>query len=150
MAELELRPITLKVGNEFISLNHRHNGRVTGWKFGVGLCRDETLVGVGMGGRPVSRHMDDGVTLEVTRVCTLGDRNANSMIYGALLRAGRALGYQRIITYTLESEGGSSLKAVGFVVDAVSPGGEWDTPTRRRRSSGEVGYTPEPKLRWVA
>ena len=55
-------------------------------------------------GRPVSRYLDDGLTLEVNRLCTTGAENACSMLYGAAARAARAMGYQKIITYTLDTE----------------------------------------------
>jgi len=146
---LILVPISLKQAKEFVSKHHRHNQPPVGWKWGVGLQTGETLVGVAMAGRPVARLLDDGLTLEITRVCTLGDKNANSMLYGAALRAGRALGYRRFVTYTLESESGASLRAVGFKDDGKAGGGEWNRPNRKRKASQEVGYSPEPKVRWT-
>ena len=72
----------------------------TGHKFSVGVANeDDVLVGVAMVGRPVARHYDDGLTLEVNRTCTDGTRNANSMLYGAAWKASSALGYKRLITY---------------------------------------------------
>lgn len=112
---LELVPITLATAKEFIAKHHRHNKPPTGWKFGVGLRLDTQLVGVATAGRPVARHFDDGRTLEVNRTCTLGEKNANSMLYGAIWRSAKAMGYLRCITYTQADETGSSLKAAGFV-----------------------------------
>jgi hypothetical protein len=63
----------------------------------------------------VARHYDDGKTLEVNRTCTDGTRNANSMLYGAVWRAARAMGYVRCITYTQHDESGASLRAAGWV-----------------------------------
>lgn len=83
--------------------------------FQVGLAIEEQLVAVAIAGTPVSRNLMDGRTLEVTRVCTLGHHNAASMLYGAVARAAAALGYQRLITYTIETEPGSSPKGAGFV-----------------------------------
>ena len=83
-------PITLKQAREFIAELHRHNKPPTGWKFGVGLHLDGALIGVATAGRPVARHYDDGLTLEVNRTCTDGTRNANSMLYGAVWRAAKA------------------------------------------------------------
>jgi hypothetical protein len=72
------------------------------------------LVGVAMCGRPIARHFDDGLTLEVNRTCTDGAENANSMRYGACWRAAKAMGYRRLITYTQANESGASLRAAGF------------------------------------
>ena len=108
-------PITLAQAKAFIAAHHRHNKPPTGWKFGVGLHLDGALVGVATAGRPVARHYDDGLTLEVNRTCTDGTRNANSMLYGAVWRAAKAMGYRRCITYTQADETGASLRAAGWV-----------------------------------
>ncbi|EBZ0012553.1 hypothetical protein D5X65_02930 [Salmonella enterica subsp. enterica serovar Suberu] len=111
-----ITPITLRKAQDFIALHHRHNKPPRGHKFSVGLQDDNgVLVGVATAGRPVARHFDDGVTLEVNRTCTTGERNANSMLYGAVWRAARAMGYHRCITYTQANESGASLHAAGFV-----------------------------------
>lgn len=114
MAAMQLRPITLAEARRFVGEHHRHNIPPVGWKWGVGVECDGQLVGVAVASRPVARGLDDGRTLEITRSCTDGTRNANSMLYGAITRAARALGYARLVTYTLASEPGSSLKASGF------------------------------------
>lgn len=87
---------------------------VTGHKFSIGCVADGELVGVVIAGRPVSRYLDDGLTLEVTRLCSTGEKNACSILYGAAARAARAMGYRRIITYTLDSEDGTSIRAAGW------------------------------------
>lgn len=107
-------PITLARAKAFVKEHHRHNKPPTGWKFGVGLMNGDIMVGVGTAGRPVARHLDNGVTLEINRTCTDGTKNANSMIYGALWRAAKAMGYTRCITYTQADEDGASLRAVGW------------------------------------
>lgn len=107
-------PITFRQACEFISQLHRHNKPPVGHKFSVGLKINGVLVGVAMAGRPIARHFDDGLTLEVNRTCTDGTRNANSMLYGAVRRAAWGMGYQRIITYTQADESGASLRAAGF------------------------------------
>ena len=67
-----------------------------------------------------------------TRSCTLAP-NANSMLYAAAWRAAKALGYQRLITYTLASESGSSLRAAGYrVVAERGPRRGWSVPSRPR------------------
>lgn len=120
----------------------------------MGLRRGEVLVAVGMAARPVGRGLDDGVTLEVSRVCTLGDHNAASMVYGALCRAAEALGHRRAVTYTREDEPGTSLRASGFEVDAMLPArAGWDAPTRRRQTTNLFGERIHDqgvgRVRWV-
>jgi hypothetical protein len=149
---LETIPIDYPTACAFINKHHRHHLPPQGWKFGIG-CADENgqVVGVVTVGRPVSRHRDDGLTLEVTRCCTDGSRNACSMLYGAAWRASRAMGYRELITYTLASEGGASLRASGYQCigeaggkpewwasrnrEVKGPGGQkllWSTTTRRK------------------
>ena len=108
-------PVTLREACAFIAEHHRHNKPPRGWKFGVGLQVNGQLVGVATAGRPIARHFDDGLTLEVNRTCTDGTRNANSMLYGAIWRAAKAMGYRRCITYTQADETGASLRAAGWV-----------------------------------
>jgi hypothetical protein len=98
---LLLQPINYDEACKFIDLHHRHHSPPQGWKFGIAVSKDEEIVGVITVGRPISRHRDDGWTLEVTRCCTDGTKNAASMLYGAARRATFALGYKRLITYTL-------------------------------------------------
>lgn len=112
---MKVVPISFKQARQFIAEHHRHNKPPVGWKFGVGLQVDERLIGCATAGRPVARHYDDGLTLEVNRTCTDGTRNANSMLYGAVWRAAKAMGYRRCITYTQADETGASLRAAGWV-----------------------------------
>lgn len=122
---MNIVPITLRQASAFILLHHRHNKPPRGWKFGVGLMSVE-LVGVATAGRPVARALDDGLTLEVNRTCTDGTANANSMLYGAVWRAGKAMGYRRCITYLQHDEPGTSLKAAGWVkVKDLPARGSW-------------------------
>lgn len=129
---LALQPITYSEACDFISLHHRHHLPPQGWKFGIAVNDGEKVVGVITVGRPVARHYDDGWTLEVTRCCTDGTRHACSMLYGAAWRAAKALGYQRLITYTLASEPGTSLKAAGWREIGRAGGGSWNCPSRPR------------------
>lgn len=108
---LEICPISLKEANAFVEQYHRHHKPVTGHKFSIGCTDGEKIVGVAIVGRPVSRYLDDGWTLEVNRLCTDGTRNACSMLYAAAWRAARAMGYHKLITYILDSENGASLRA---------------------------------------
>ena len=146
--KLHLVPLKQKVAKEWIREHHRHSGVPVGDVIRVGVASGEELVGVGMAGRPVARGLDDGETLEITRICVLdGYENACSMLYGALCRAGGALGYTRAYTYTLAEESGASVRASNFKMDAMLPGrATWDTPSRERNTEKR----PEgPKTRWV-
>jgi hypothetical protein len=106
--------IGLDEANTFVAQHHRHHKPVQGHIFSVGAALGESIVGVVIVGRPVSRHRDDGITAEVTRLCTDGTRNACSFLYGAAARAAFALGFKRIGTYILASEPGTSLTASGW------------------------------------
>lgn len=149
---LQLVPVTFREARAFIAQHHRHNDAPHYWKWGVGLQNGRGLVGVAVAGHPVGRFLNDGFTIEISRVCTLGDENANSRLYGAVLRAAKALGYRRAITYTLPSESGASLKAVGFTMETDEAGGPWSMPSRPRITEnlfGETKYEPGPKCRWT-
>ena len=143
---LSLVPISLREANEFVRLRHRHHGPTAGHKFSIGVQADGRLVGVAICGRPVSRFLDDGYTLEVNRLCTDGSKNACSMLYGAAIRAARAMGYRKVVTYILDSECGSSLKASGFVCEGSAGGMEW---TGRSRPKDRNQYPHQMKTRWV-
>lgn len=120
---LRILPVTLEQANDFVRRFHRHNKPVVGARFCVGVSLAGELVGVAIVGRPVAPKLDDGLTVEITRVCTDGTRNASSMLYGACRKASRAMGYDRIFTYTLPEEGGASLRAAGFKLDKDDAGG---------------------------
>lgn len=143
---LSLVPVSLRKANEFVRLRHRHHGPTAGHKFSIGVQADGRLVGVAICGRPVSRFLDDGYTLEVNRLCTDGSKNACSMLYGAAVRAARAMGYRKVVTYILDSECGSSLKASGFVCEGPAGGMEW---TGRSRPKDRGQYPHQMKTRWV-
>lgn len=148
---LRVIPVTLESANDFVRRLHRHNKPVVGAKFCIGVANSE-LVGVAIVGRPVAPKLDDGLTAEITRVCTDGTPNAASMLYGACRKASRAMGYDRIFTYTLPEEGGASLRAAGFKLDKDDAGGSASMWHNRD------GRTVEPvgndliggKWRWAA
>lgn len=144
-ADLCIIPLSLREANNFVLLYHRHHKPVVGMKFAVGVMSRGEIVGVAIAGRPVSRHLDDGLTLEINRTCTDGTPNANSKLYGTVTRIGKEMGYRRIITYTLPEESGASLRAVGWRCDGEAGGGNWNCPTRPRQDSDLQGR----KLRWV-
>jgi hypothetical protein len=141
---LSLIPLELGEANAFVAQHHRHHGPVTGHKFSLGAVLAGSIVGVSIIGRPNARAMQDGMTLEITRLATDGTRNASSFLYGASCKAIFALGYRRVSTYTLKTESGASLRAVGFRIAAEVKGRSWNCPSRPR-----VDKTPkQDKFRW--
>jgi hypothetical protein len=143
-------PVTFAEACAFITEHHRHHKPPRGMKFALGVEHDGVLVGVATVGRPVARHYDDGLTLEVNRTCTDGTSNANSALYGAAWRAAKALGYTRLITYTQEGENGSSLRGAGWRVVADRPSrGSWATASVALRSLRDpVGSGGVPRRLW--
>lgn len=176
---LELRPITMREAKEAVARWHRHNRPPTGGLFAVAATDGAKVVGVVIAGRPVARALQDGLTVELTRLATGGHRNACSFLYGAARRAAAALGYRRVYTYTLApefhemtpeeadfvsegcpnfkekltGESGASVRAAGFVADAVlKPRPTWSHPSRPRVQTDLFGTEQRPteaKVRWV-
>lgn len=147
-ASLLLAPITLREARAFVARLHRHHAPPQGGIFAIAVADSACRVrGVAIVGRPVSRVLQDGGwTAEVTRLCTDGARNACSMLYAAAWRACRAMGYRRLVTYTLASESGASLRAAGWRLVGEAGGGTWS-----RRSRPRVDLHPtQLKLRWEA
>lgn len=143
---LELQPIDFKEAVAFVRQHHRHHEPPVGWKFGIAANDGSKVVGVIMVGRPVARHLDDGYTLEVTRCCVDGTKHAASMLYGAAWRAAKALGFRRLITYTLKTELGTSLKAAGWTALYEVRGRSWSCPSRPRVDTHPLGQ----KTLWEA
>ncbi|MCI7301304.1 hypothetical protein NIA71_01225 [Ihubacter massiliensis] len=139
---MEIRPITFRQACDFVSQHHRHHKPTVGCKFSIGIFKNNTIVGVAICGRPVSRYLDDGTVCEINRCCTDGTRNACSALYGACCRIAKAMGYKKIITYTLQSEPGTSLRASGFTCEGTAGGKHW---TGVRKGGGP----PEMKNRWT-
>lgn len=131
-ARLELVPVTFADADEFCRRHHRHHLPSAGHKFSIGVARDGELVGVVTVGRPVSRGFDDGWTLEATRLTVTDAKNGCSMLYSAAWRAARALGWRRLITYTLAAESGVSLRAAGWRVIGEVKGRSWNCKSRPR------------------
>ena len=141
---LYLTPLSLREANAFVDRHHRHHKAVTGHKFSIGCSQDDQLVGVAIMGRPVSRYLDDGLTLEVNRLCTTEEKNVCSMLYAAAARAAKAMGYRKIITYTLDTEPGTSLRAAGWMCAGPAGGVRW---TGSRRPAADL-CPPQKKLRY--
>ena len=141
---LAIKPIHLKDAKEFVRKYHRHNIPPVGGKFAVSCYDGDRLCGVAICGRPTARHSDNGATLEIYRNCTDGTKNACSKLYGACVRIARGMGYEKVITYTLESENGASLRAANFKLAGIAGGVAW-TGTRKR----DYYISPEEmKNRW--
>jgi len=139
-------PVTFPQAKEFITDWHRHHRPPAGHKFSFGVADGDVLVGVAVVGRPVSRMLDDGHTLEVTRVATDGTRNACSLLYAAAWQAAKALGYRRLITHPQASETGASLRGAGWrVVASRPPQPGWNRPSRPR---ADHGIDHVARLRW--
>ncbi len=142
----EIRPITLREANRFVAAHHRHHRPPRGHRWSLACYDGDTLRGVAICGRPLARHLDDGLTNEVLRLCTDGTRNACSFLLGAVRRAALALGYRRTLTYTLMAEEGASLRGAGWEQTATTDARSWNRPKRARADLHPVGL----KRRWEA
>jgi len=142
---MRLRPITLRAANAFIAEHHRHHKPVRGCNFCLSVVDTHgEILGVAVVGRPLARMLDDGLTAEVTRLCVkAGVPHACSMLYSAAARACRAIGYQHIISYILESESGVSLLAAGWTFEKTGSGGSWSRSSRAR-----ISTNTQPKKRF--
>ena len=155
---LTIKPLDLKAANAYVLNNHRHNGKVLVHRFSIGCYEGDRLCGVAICGNPSARKLDDGQTIEVKRVCTDGTKNACSILYGRCARIAKEMGYGRIITYILQSECGTSLRASGWEIEAENVGGGekgWNVPSRPREvvsinlfGEEEVHYPLEKKTRY--
>ena len=146
--KMKVTPINLDEANAFVAEHHRHHKPVPGAKICVAVSEEDVVRGVAIVGRPVARHLDDGWTVEVNRCCTDGTKNACSMLYATAWKAARAMGYTSLITYTLESEGGASLRGAGWrcVGQTSTANRGWNTPSRPRVDTHPL----QQKLKWSA
>lgn len=144
---MRVSPVTLREAKAFVLAHHRHHDPPVGGLFAIAAAVGGEVVSVVIVGRPVARLLIDGYTAEVTRLCARpGSPNACSMLYAAAWRAGRAMGYRRLVTYTLAEEGGSSLRAAGWRLIGEAGGGTWDRKSRPRVDT----HPTQAKLRWEA
>lgn len=140
---LQLAEIPQREAKAFVSKHHRHNKPPAGWRWGHAVYNGPDLVAVAMVGRPVARALDPDKTVEINRLCVDPDlpgglvRNACSMLYGAAAREAKRRGFHRVITYTLETERGTSLRASGYVATATVKGRSWSCSSRRRRDQSQ-------------
>jgi hypothetical protein len=141
---LDHRPLTLADACAFVTKLHRHHRAPVGHKFSLGAFEGDRLCGVAIIGRPVARLIDHTTTLEITRLCTDGTKDAASFLLGRARAAVFALGYRKLITYTLPSEGGASLRGAGYQLVGQRGGGTWSCPSRPRTDKAPT----EPKFLW--
>ena len=157
---LTIRPISIHDANVFVEQHHRHHGIKTGCRFAIACYEDEQLHGVAICSNPVARNADDGLTLEVSRLCTDGTYNACSILYAACARIAKEMGFQKIQTYILESESGTSLKASGWECEGPagreSWNGKWISNRQQERERNkqltlfeEKRPPEEMKTRWA-
>lgn len=132
-SRLTVVPCDFDEANAFIARHHRHHRPLKFHKFSLAVADEAGEIrAVCMVNRPTARMLDDGMTLEVTRLASDGCPNACSCLYGAAWRAAKALGYGKLITYILESESGTTLKASGWKLIGKRGGGSWNMPSRPR------------------
>jgi len=149
-AKVDVIPVTLPMANRVVARLHRHHAPIPGgfaWWCVAGVCGGVT-VGVAIAGRPTNRNNDDGQTVEVLRVATDGTPNACSALLGACARAAKAIGARRIITYTLTSESGSSLRGAGWVCEVADTGVSWWTHAGTRTPAVARDHMAVSKSRW--
>jgi hypothetical protein len=139
--------VTLREARLYVTRHHRHHEAPAGGLFAIGACEAGAIVGVVIVGRPVARLLQiDDYTAEVTRLCSDGSRNVCSLLYAGAWRAARAMGYRRLVTYTLASEGGASLRGAGWRCVGEAGGGTWSRKARPRVDT----HPTQIKLRWEA
>ncbi len=138
--------MTLRAARDYVNENHRHHRAPQGGLFAVGCEVEGVTVGCAIVGKPVARMLNDGKTVEITRLCTNGTRNACSFLYRVCVRVARAMGYERVLTYTLADESGASLRGAAFEITRRTEGGSWSRPSRGRIDK----HPTQKKLRWEA
>jgi hypothetical protein len=146
---MTLCPITIRQAHAVVGMHHRHNAPTAGGRFALGAKLDGKLVAVAIVGRTTARLLHDDLTAEISRLCALPDAppHACSFLYGACRRVWQAMGGRRIVTYTLQSESGASLRAAGFVKAATFHGAQWG---RAKRPRSEMAVCGQSKFRWEA
>ena len=131
--------MSIQEANEFVANFHRHSKPTQGGKFAIGAS-SHGLFGVAIVGRPIARRLDDGYTAEVLRVCVSPNapKNTCSFLYGRCWRIWQQMGGMKMITYTLQSESGSSLRGVGWKI--MGETGGWNE---------NKGWTTRPNRDWL-
>lgn len=143
---LTVEPMTLRAARQYVDANHRHHRAPQGGLFAVGARLGADIVGCAIVGKPVARMLNDGHTVEITRLCTDGTRNACSFLYRVCVRVAHSMGYRRVLTYTLATEDGASLRGAGFKHTGTTKAQGWSRPSRQRSDT----HPTQQKLRWEA
>lgn len=142
-------PTPIKYACAFVARHHRHCKPPNGGLFAVGVAVKGETVGVAIVATPVARPLANGITCEITRLCVLdgvSELHVCSHLYGKCVRIAREMGYEKVITYTLEEEPGTSLIAAGFHIEATVPARDsWNTPSRSRTDTVPTLFGDEPK-----
>lgn len=149
---LRIVPIGWRTACAFIAEHHRHHKQPRGQKLAIGVMNGSGLCGVATMGRPNARAWDDGTMAEVTRTCTDGTHNANSMLYGALRKIAKDMGYQCLITYIQQGETGVSLRAAGWRrVRAIPSRKNWANSSQKLKHIRDSGIAENvPRELWEA
>ncbi len=144
-------PMTISEAKEFVTNFHRHNKAPQSGLFAVGASDGNQLIGVAIVGRPVARMLDDGKTAEVIRCCVVDNspKGACSFLYARCWQAAKALGWQKLITYTLQDESGASLRGAGWKVVAELKAGQ-PSAWQSRPGRDWQPVVGQAKLRWEA
>lgn len=144
---LEIKPISRKEAQDFINTHHRHNSQQTGDIFRLSAWNNLDLIAVATVGRPTARanqkYRDDAslLVMEVTRLCVREDSllpdlhwNACSQLYTAAAKEAKKRKAERIITYILKEEFGTSLLACNWapLYETKKRQNGWHTPSRPR------------------
>lgn len=145
---MKLVPISIREANRYVLHHHRHHRPTQGALFALAAEHEGERVGVAIVGRPVGAGLQDGRTVEVTRVCTDGTPNACSFLYARCRRAAAALGYEKVATYTRQDESGASPRGAGFEQDALLPARSWAKANVARVRFDRS--TPAARIRWTA
>lgn len=140
---LVVRPIVRDDARAWVKRHHRHHPPFVSWLFGCAVFDGDRLCCVAAVERP-ARLLQDGVTCQVSRVASDRTPHAASKVIAAAARAALALGYRRVVSYTLTGEAGTCYRAAGWWPTAVTAGGEWSRPSRTRAAAAQ----PCPKVRW--
>lgn len=136
---MRIVPLHLDEANELVRKWHRHHKPTLSHKFSIGIAEGERVCGAAIVGRPVARRLDNGFTLEINRLVSDGTANACSKLLRAAWKVASAMGYHRLITYTLPEEGGSSLRAAGYKLVGTTPGKSWSVASRPRVDTHPLG-----------
>lgn len=153
---VRLLPATRDEAMALVDRLHRHHPRHQGHRFAIAAELGGELVGAAIVGRPTSHVLQqDKTCAEVVRLvvkehvcfgpfCLDALHNLCSRLYGAAWRAWKAMGGRRMVTYTLATEPGTSLRAAGATFECETRGGSWDRPSRARQDKAPT----DPKHRW--